>query len=66
MKVSGAKPAVRNSHVACCIAGPLTGQQYPILTMFGGWYTDASLLGDVWLLDMDRGVWSEVSILYSF
>ena len=60
LKVSTAKPLVRNSHTACCIAGPLTGQQHPILMIVGGWYTDSSVLGDVWLLDVDKGVWSEV------
>ena len=63
VKVSGPRPLVRNSHAACCIAGPLTGQQYPVLMVIGGWYTDTSALDDVWLLDVDKGVWSEVSIL---
>ena len=63
LNISGAKPPVRNCHAACCIAGPLTGQYHPQLMVIGGWYTDASTLGDVWLLDVDKGVWSEVGML---
>lgn len=64
VKVSGAKPPVRNSHAICCIAGLPTGQHHPLLMVVGGWYTDASTLNDVWLLDVDRGVWSEVGMSY--
>ena len=62
--VFGAKPPVRNGHATCCIAGPLTGQEHPLLMLVGGWYTDASLLGDVWLLDVDRRTWTQVNISY--
>ena len=60
MKVSGAVPSARNYHTACCIAGPLTGQEHPLLMVFGG--CDAvNPFGDVWLLDVDKGVWRQVS-----
>ena len=52
----GPRPPVRSSHAACCIAGPLTGQEHPLLLVGGG-----GALKDMWVLDVDRGVWSEVS-----
>jgi len=30
------KPIARHSHTACCIAGPLTGQEHPLLVVVGG------------------------------
>ena len=57
------KPPARNSHTTCCIAGPLTGQQHPILMVMGGYATGVGVAGDVWLLDVDKGVWSEVGML---
>ena len=51
----------RDSHAACCIAGPLTGQEHPLLLVGGGWDGNVfSILKDMWVLDVDR-VWSEVS-----
>ena len=57
------KPPARSSHTACCIAGPLTGQDHPLLLVVGG-HTAWDVLSDVWLLDVDKGVWSEVGMLY--
>ena len=68
------RPRARHSHTACCIAGPLTGQEYPLLlvggglgkalnaVLIGGGYSDG-VLKDMWVLDVDRGVWSQVSSL---
>ena len=63
LKVSGTKPRARYYHAACCIAGPLTGQEHSLLMVVGG--TANTLLGftDVWLLDVDKGVWNEVGML---
>ena len=63
LKVFGAKPRARTHHATCCIAGPLTGQEHPILMVVGGMAEDwkTSKLSDVWLLDVDKGAWSEVS-----
>ena len=58
--VSESKPPARDSHAACCIAGPLTGQEYAILMVIGG--DGPKVLSDVWLLDVERGVWSEVGM----
>ena len=59
----GPRPRVRCSHAACCIAGPLTGQEHPLLLVGGGLSGSGvlSVFKDMWLLDVDRGVWSEVS-----
>ena len=59
----GEKPPARYCHTACCIAGPLTGQEYSVLMVVGGW-NGGKALNDVWLLDVDKGVWSEVGMLY--
>ena len=61
---SGKRPQPRHSHTACCIAGPLTGQEHPLLIVMGGSALGVGTAGDVWLLDVDKGVWSEVCMLY--
>ena len=61
----GPRPPARSSHAASCIASPLTGQEYPLLLVGGGCGGDVfseSVLKDMWVLDVDRGVWSEVSV----
>ena len=58
------KPHARYLHTACCIAGPLTGQDHPLLLVVGGDAGGWDVLSDVWLLDVDKGVWSEVGMLY--
>jgi len=58
---SGPSPPTRFRHSACCIAGPLTGQKHPLLLVGGGF--DGGVLRDMWVLDIDRCVWSEVSDL---
>ena len=60
-KVSGEKPPPRYSHATCYIAGPLTVQQHPLLMVVGG-HSEQGELGDVWLLDVDKWLWSEVSV----
>lgn len=62
MKITGYQPLPRYSHAACCIAGPLTGQQHPLLMVFGG--TDGlGSFNAVGLLDVDEGEWYEVNIM---
>ena len=61
---SGKRPQPRCYHTACCIAGPLTGQEHPLLIVFGGSSGVLKVLSEVWLLDVDKGVWSEVGMLY--
>ena len=57
------RPPARHQHAACCIAGPLTGQE---LLVGGGLGEVLSVLKDMWLLDVHRGMWSEVSGLYAW
>ena len=60
----GSRPLARHSHAACCIAGPLTGQKHPLLLVgegFSGNVFSGSAFEDTWLLDVDRGMWSDVS-----
>ena len=65
MKVaSGKMPPGREFHTACCIAGPLTGQEHLLLMVAGGYGYEGMVFSDVWLLDVDKGVWSEVGMLY--
>ena len=40
------------------------GQQHPLLMIVGGWDDNYKTFGDVWLLDVNKAVWSEVGILY--
>ena len=63
--IIGNKPPTRCYHAVCCIAGPLTGQQHPIVMVVGGWDDDQKVLGDVWLLDVDKRLWTEVNTLHT-
>ena len=61
MQEESEKPRNREYHAACCIAGPLTGEEHPLLMVIGGRRDDMRIVDDVWILDVDAGVWSEVS-----
>ena len=63
LNVSGDKPPARYLHATCCIASPLTGQKHAVLMVVGGLDEDLETLGDVWLLDVENGIWSEVGML---
>ena len=56
----GPKPSARTHHTACCLVGPLTGQEHPLLLVVGGIRRDHAALDDVWLLDIDGRRWKEV------
>ena len=60
----GPSPPARHQHAACCIAGPLTGQEHPLLLVGGGLGEALSVLQDMWVLDVDREMWSEVSAIF--
>lgn len=65
----GSDPPARASHTTSCIDGPHTRQRHPLLMVVGGWDVTKRRLGDVWLLDVDKGIWSEVNfhdIFYAF
>ena len=61
LNITGAKPTARGYHAACCIAGPLTGQEHPLLLVIGG-CGKSKVLRDAWLLDVENEMWSEVSV----
>ena len=59
LDVSGSpKPSERLGHAACCLVGPLTGQEQPLLVVVGGY--SGAVLKDVWLLDIDGRRWKQV------
>ena len=60
LNISQAQPPARSHHTTSCIAGPLTGQDHPILMVVGGYGVGDD---DVWMLDVDKRIWSEVSVL---
>ena len=66
MQEKGEKPLNREYHAACCIAGPLTGEEHPLLMVIGGRRDDMRIVDDVWILDVDAGVWSEVGTTKNF
>ena len=51
-------PQARFGHAACCIVGPLTGPEHPLLLVEGG--CDKGVLNDMWVLDIDGCAWNEV------
>ncbi len=53
-------PVGRSSHAACCLN---YGQDHPQLLVYGGLGDDRETLGDMWILDVDTGKWTEVSLL---
>lgn len=60
----------RDCHASCCIDGPSTGQEehHSLLMVVGG-FGGGSALCDVWILDVDKRSWSEVSThtcIYSY
>ena len=57
LKVTGVKPSGRIYHAACGIVG----SQHPVLTVVGGNDNKGKTQSDVWLLDVDEGVWNKVS-----
>ncbi len=52
-------PVGRSRHAACCLN---YGQDHPQLLVHGGVGND-STLGDVWILSVDTGKWSEVNLM---
>ena len=59
-------PVERSDHAACCLN---YGGDHPQLLVYGGLDDKNSVLRDMWVLDVDTGKWTEVSVsqfLYSF
>ncbi len=53
-------PVERWSHAACCLN---YGQDHPQLLVHGGVDNDHKKLGDMLILDIDSGKWTEVSFV---
>ena len=58
--VQGEKfPVERSVHAACCLN---YDQDHPQLLVYGG-VGNGKTLGDMWMLNLDTGKWTEVSIV---
>ncbi len=53
-------PVEREGHAACCLN---YGQDHPQLLMYGGSDNYYKTLRDMWILDVDTGKWTEVSLV---
>ena len=53
-------PVGRAFHAACCLN---YGDNYPKLIVYGGLGAGIKVLGDMWLLDVESGKWTEVRML---
>ncbi len=53
-------PVVGRRHAACCLN---YGQDHPQLLVHGGLDKGRNILGDMLILDMDTGKWTEVSLV---
>ena len=53
-------PEARSNHSACALN---YGEDCPTLLVSGGLDKDRKVLGDMWILDVDSGKWTEVRIL---
>ncbi len=51
-------PVERSCHAACCLN---YSQDHPQLLVYGGMHGGHVTLGDMWMLDVDAGKWTEVS-----
>ena len=50
----------RSVHAACCLN---YGQDHPQLLVYGGLGNSLNALKDMWILDVDTGKWTEVSLV---
>ena len=50
-------PEARESHSACCVN---YGEDHPKLLVSGGLAKGHKVLGDMWILDVASGKWTEV------
>ena len=50
-------PSARANHAACCLNYDKT---HPKLLVHGGLDKERSVLGDMWMLDVNSGKWTEV------
>ena len=60
--VNGHFPVARSSHASVCLN---YGEERPQIFISGGKGNEGKVLGDVWILDVMSGNWTEVSWSYS-
>ena len=53
-------PVERSFNAVCCLN---YGQDHPQLLMYGGLDNGNKTLGDMWILFVDTGKWTEVSLM---
>ena len=53
-------PEGRDNHAACCLN---FGGAHPMVLVYGGLGTDYGVRGDMWILNVDSGKWTEVRML---
>ena len=53
-------PEARAGHSACCLN---YGEDHPLFLVSGGLDKDRKVLGNMWILDVDSGKWTEVRML---
>ena len=53
-------PEGRDEHGACCLN---TGEDHSMVLVSGGVGKGGKVLGDMWILDVDSGKWTEVRML---
>ena len=53
-------PEARSRYSACVLN---YGEEYPTVLVSGGLDKDRKVLGDMWILDVDSGKWTEVRML---
>ena len=54
------QPVGRDNHGACCLN---YGEDNPKVLMYGGLDNGTNVLGDMWILDVNSGKWTEVRML---
>ncbi len=52
-------PVGRSLHAACCLN---YGEDHPQLLIHGGLDDNDNVFRDTWILDVDTGKWTEVSV----
>ena len=54
------QPVGRSRHGGCCLN---YGEDHPKVLISGGQDKDLNVLGDMWILDVNSGKWTEVRML---
>ena len=61
MKINRNEPEARWGHKACVVyVSSLQGEQHTLLLIMGGTNSKEEDLEDMWILDINSGIWKEV------